>query len=234
MRGRTVRNILLALVAIGLVIWGVIALNNRVKEPPAPPVDPVVNDPTPDPVDNLGGETLEVKEPQEPAAAPVVEKKVVLPEKVDQTTNYWGLSSLPDFRAQVNEPGEHAFFILDFKVQMEDAVLVRIWPDDILISAKIYFPGQSEKDITDLFGMISVPAGGTKDASLDAVLESRGVNVEAGESLPQNRNAVSLGDVPAGTIIVFEVKDDENKGVNRGMGYILESGFKDAFTVTLP
>lgn len=143
-----------------------------------------------------------------------------------------GTPAYSDFRAAVREPGDSAVFVWNFDVPLDNAVIRRVWPDDMLVSATLMVPGQDPKDITSLFEMFMVPAGGTGDASLDVVLKERGVNVADGEILMQNKYAVFLGNVPAGSKIVFEIKDDAKLAVNRGIGVVVDQTV-DAFTVPL-
>jgi hypothetical protein len=101
-----------------------------------------------------------------------------------------------------------------------------------LVKATLLIPGQDPKDITEMFGMFFVPANGTGDPALDKVLKERGVNVVEGEILQQNKFAISLGNIPAGSKIVFEIKDDEELAVNRGIGVVIDQTVDD-FTITL-
>ena len=160
-----------------------------------------------------------------PAAPVVVE--------ADQVYHFSGNApAYSDFRTAVREPGDAATFVWNFDSGLDEAVLSRVWPDDILVSATLLIPGQDPIDITEMLEMFMVSAGGTGDAELDAVLEERGVNIEEGELLPQNKHSLALGDIPAGSKIVFEIKDDAEKAVNRGIGVAVTTQV-DAFTVSV-
>lgn len=175
-------------------------------------------------------ESVPAKEPKAPTA-PAEQPRVEMPVVADQVFSFNGsVPAYSDFRAAVNQPGEAAVFVWNFTVPLENAVVVRVWPDDTLVSAKLLVPGQDPKDLTILFGMFFVPKGGTGDATLDTVLQERGVNVVEGEILMQNKFSVNLGNVPAGSKIVFEIKDNEELAVNRGIGVVIDT-LVDAFTV---
>ena len=220
MKIRHLALIILALVVIGLIWWGVSSIKgpNSAKAGDIPKVEDPVTDPTSTP-----------KGPEEPVKQP--EQQPIL---ADQVFAFNGQApAYSDFRAAVNTPGEVAVFVWNFTVPLDNAVISRIWPDDELISAKLLVPGQDPVDLTQSFEMIWVKAGGTGDASLDEVLEGRGVNVADGEILMQNKNSVSLGNVPAGSKLVFEIRDNSQLAVNRGIGVVV-SQEADTFTVTLP
>ena len=176
------------------------------------------------------------KEPEvEVPSEPKVEAPVVIEVNADQTFNFvCQAPAYSDFRSTVRQPGDSATFVWNFVSGLDGAVITRIWPDDELISAKLILPGKEPVDITKLFDMVWVKAGGTGDAELDKVLEARGVNVVEGEILMQNKNAVALGNVPAGSKVVFEIKDNESLAVNRGIGVVIDSNYADGFTVNLP
>lgn len=177
-------------------------------------------------------ESSPAKEPEAPTA-PVEQPKVEMP-VADQVFSFNGqVPAYSDFRSAVREPGDTATFDLYFEVALKGATIPRVWPDDTLLSATLLVPGKDPVDLTNLFEMIFVSKGGTGDAELDKSLQARGVNTAEGEILMQNKNIVSLGDVPAGTHVVFEIKDNEELQVNRGIGVVIDT-YTDAFTVSLP
>lgn len=186
--------------------------------------------------DTAGESETEVEEPvvEEPVEDLPVEEPEDIVVEADQTFVFRGqVPAYSDFRSAVREPGDTATFDLYFEVALKGATIPRVWPDDTLLSATLLVPGKDPVDLTNLFEMIFVSKGGTGDAELDKSLQARGVNTAEGEILMQNKNIVSLGDVPAGTHVVFEIKDNEELQVNRGIGVVIDT-YTDAFTVSLP
>jgi len=215
--------------ALGIAGFNVLrnAMNERAGIVATPTAMVVVATPAP---------TQKVVEPPAvvPTAIVATEASVVVEPVIVQADSVFHFAGAApaynDFRTAVRMPGDKAVFVWSFDTALDGAVIKRIWPDDILISAILYIPGEEPLDITGLFGMFTVPAGGTGDPSLDAVLAERGVNIVDGEILQQNKNAVLLGNVPAGSKIVFEIKDNEELAVNRGIGVVIDQTV-DAFTV---
>ena len=145
-------------------------------------------------------------------------------------------SAMPDFRYAVKEPGESATFVLYFKKAVDGVIILRTWVDDTMPSGEYCAAGAGCVDLKEKLEMIIVPTdgSGTGNPKLDAAMAARNVNIAAGELLPQNKNAVNLGSVPAGSYIRITVKDDADKAVNVGLGMVLGTSFApDEFTVNI-
>ncbi len=144
------------------------------------------------------------------------------------------LPSYNDFRDLVPEEGAPASVVLQFNRTYEhDVVLLRAVPDD-LFDAVTYYPVNGDPvELLPLLKMAVIDAGCLDiDSVLRTVLESRNVNCEEGELLPQNLNAILLGDVEKGSFIRFTLHDDPQKGVNNGLLVFL-SHDSDPYTVDL-
>ena len=175
--------------------------------------------------------TKVVEVPVEKIVEKVVETPQIAIVEADQVCNLSGnLPAYCDFRAAVREPGDTAKFIIRFTEPMTNVVLSRVWPDDILEGISFQTPGGNPQDLMASLGMFVVTKTQPADVALRGVLKARGVNIDAGELLPQNKNQVHLGNVPKGSILTFFVKDDASKGVNRGMGATITDQ-NDPFTV---
>ncbi len=133
-----------------------------------------------------------------------------------------------DAREAIREPGDGFTTQVFFEKAAPSVTLQRIAPDDILVSAVIYRPGESEVDITKMLNFVKIGKGGTGDPELDKVLKARGANIEDGEILMQNKTAISFS-APEGSYIIIKVVDDKNLQVNRGV-FISLSGEVDTFT----
>lgn len=174
----------------------------------------------------------------------IVEKVVEVPVEVDNPVvpivieadavcNLNGeLPAYCDSRAAVRKPGDVAKIVIRFTAPMTGTVLSRVWPDDILEGASFQKPGSDPVGLLEALSMITVTKTFPADANLRAALKTRGVNIAEGELLPQNKNQVYLGVVPAGAILTFYVKDNEALQVNRGAGVAITSKV-DPFTVGL-
>ena len=199
----------------------------RANEQPAPTEPPVVDlvDPgnqqgTDQGVDTGqvdqggGGTNSEVITPVDPVDC----RSVSLPQGssdwvcVDRTT-----PSHKTLRLGILKPGEAAKGAMIVTQDFKRLPIRRVVPDDVLNAAYALLPDGTRIDFIEQLTMITVSAGGTGDASLDAFLEVNDVNLVDGELLPQNSRIVVLKNVPAGTVLVFEVHDDENKQVNVGV-----------------
>ena len=151
---------------------------------------------------------------------------------VDQETAYNGdLPGEAHFRADVKYNGEPGTFGLRFTKAFTDVTLIRVVPDDELVQAILQVPDAPALDITSLFSMGPVTSTIPSDADLRATLKARGVADT--ELLPQNYNGLWLGDIPAGTLVIFKVKDAEELGINRGLSLWFTQNFVDNHTVRL-
>jgi hypothetical protein len=192
--GRIVRNVVLALVVIGLIWWGISSIKspNSAKAGDIPKVEDPVTNPTSTPED-----------PKYPDGA------VFNPSDYDGVWNYDGRDGHHSFFIQVRQPGDTATFAIFCEV--ECLGIDRLVPDDELVRAYVVLPNGEQRELS--FEFVNVPAGGTGDPFLDAQLASRGVNIEEGEILPQSKDPVTTN-APAGSIIILNVVD--TKDVNVG------------------
>jgi len=151
---------------------------------------------------------------------------------VDQETAYNGdLPGEAHFRADVKYEGEPGTFGLRFTKAYTDVTLIRVVPDDELVQAILQLPDEPALDITRLFSMGPMTATVPSDPDLRATLKARGAADT--ELLPQNYNALWLGDIPAGTLVIYKVKDVEGLGINRGLSLWFTQNFVDAHTIAL-
>lgn len=151
---------------------------------------------------------------------------------VDIVKQNWNgnVPSYLHYRSTVKMPGDVTQYTLVFE-KSAAIVLTRVVPDDTLLSAKFY-SGTQTYDLLANLGMGPVTSTAPTDANLRAALKKRGVNVTLGEILSQNYNQIDLGTVPAGSYIIFEVKDKEELAINRGLDVGLGDAI-DAYTYNL-
>ena len=130
----------------------------------------------------------------------------------------------------VATPGQIASFQLQMSADTESFTLHRVWVDDELVDAW-YFPANGTPiNLIPLLDMIVISSSEPSDVNLRATLGVRGVDVNAGELLLQNKNAILFTNVDRGSTFIFRVKDAEKIGVNVGIGIVLGST-TDSFTV---
>lgn len=173
------------------------------------------------------------------AEKPEIDDPMIVAEFPEPPSNYdqnfvfvGGLPAYTDMRAAVREPGDRATFLIDFgEGSADDVFIQRVVADDHLLRAEFCSRGGCV-DILSLLDIGPVSETMPADADLRATMEARGVNVVEGEILAQNYNAVNLGPIELGDFLVFEVEDDVDLQVNRGLLIVL-SADADAYTVSL-
>ena len=139
--------------------------------------------------------------------------------------------------ASVRNPGDGAVFVITFLVDFPRAVLLKVAPDDELIEAGYYPIGGMPVDLLSLLKVGPVTQTEPSDKFLRQVMGTRGIETTRhGDLIPQllphNYQAVDLGTVKAGSMLIFRVKDNANLAVNRGLNWGITAD-SDQFTVGL-
>jgi len=139
--------------------------------------------------------------------------------------------------ASVRNPGDGAVFVITFFVDFPRAVLLKVAPDDELIEAGYYPLGGTPVDLLSLLKVGSVTQTEPSDKFLRQVMGTRGIETDRhGDLIPQllphNYQAVDLGTVKAGSMLIFRIKDNVNLAVNRGLNWGITAD-SDQYTVDL-
>ena len=127
----------------------------------------------------------------------------------------------------INDTTE-AVFAWRFLEDIENVYLIRVSPDDELLEAYLLVPEKEPIRIDHLFDMIYFTADEPKGETRELML-ARGL-VDEGEILPQNVHGIYLGNLPAGSQVVFRVKD--TKLVNAGL-FVAFGDAGDSLTINL-
>jgi len=230
--GRVLRIVLIALAALVVIAVIVVVFFNPFKGTAVANTQPTSTAPRAIAIVNTPVPAVAIVSTPVPANTSV--PRLINPADFDATVYVKGaLPMYQDLRTHIRTPGDTSSFLINIAVDFPSLTLLRLVADDVLTEATYYSsPTAVGVDLMPLLQMGPVTTDEPADKSLRNYMEARGVNLEVGEILAQNYQAIFLGPVKSGAYFIVRFKDDPSLQVNSG-GLISFSADTDPFTVTL-